>query len=87
MDLEFNKIFGFFLKQKGIIAKFKKTDYGYRTYDNKWKLFKASASIMNIKPAKVYNGYDYDNGIEETKFQILQKVDKISIAFVYTKLI
>ena len=86
-DIEFNKLFGFFLNKKGIAPKFKKTEYGYRTYNGAWKLFVNSLSITHIKPAKVYNGYDYDNGIEETKYEIIKKPHSIDVHFLYTKLI
>jgi len=88
MDIEFNKVFGFFLKHKGVLkSKFKKTDYGYRTYDNKWKLFERTSSISFMKPIRVYNGCDYDDEIEETRFQIIKSLEKISIEFLYTKII
>jgi hypothetical protein len=86
-EKQLNKIFGFFLNKKGVNQKFRKTKYGYRTYDNTWKLFANTLSIIHTKPAKVYNGYDYDNGIEESKYQIIKREASIDIAFLYTKLI
>lgn len=86
-ESQLNKIFGFFLNKKGVIPKFRKTEYGYRTYNNAWKLFKNTLSITHIKPTKVYNGCDYDNGIEETKYQILKRETSIDIVFLYTKII
>jgi len=86
-EIEFNKLFGFFLNKKGISPQFRKTDYSYRTFDGAWKLFKNSLSIIHVKPAKVYNGYDYDNGIEETKYEIIKKPHSIDVLFLYTKLI
>lgn len=83
--MEFNKIFAYFLKHSGIEPKFRKTNYGYRTYDNKWKLYEGSLSIIRSVPAKVYNGYDYDHGIEETKYKIVQKPDMVSMIFEYKK--
>lgn len=85
-NIEFNRLFAFFLDKKGVVPKFRKTKYGYRTFDNTWKLFEDTLSITHIKPAKVYNGYDYDDGLEETKYEIKKHLEKISIEFVYTKL-
>ncbi len=87
LKAELNKVFAFFLEKQGIKPSFKKTNYGYRTYDNKWKLFEGSLSIIRSVPAKIYNGYDYDIGTEETKYQIVQKPDMISMMLVYKKLI
>lgn len=87
-EMNLNNVFGYFLKQKGIqTPRFKKTKYGYKTYDGVWKLFSNSLSIVMIKPAKVYNGHDYDNGYEEQNYSIIPKEDKISIVFNYTRLI
>jgi hypothetical protein len=85
--IEFNKLFGFFLTKKGISPQFRKTDYGYRTFDGAWKLFKNSLSIIHTKSARVYNGYDYDNGIEETKYEIVKMPHSVDVHFLYTKLI
>lgn len=86
-EAQLNKIFGFFLNKKGVVPKFRKTEYGYRTYDNAWKLYKNTLSIIHTKPAKVFNGYDYDKGIEESKYQILKRETSIDVVFLYTKLI
>jgi hypothetical protein len=86
-SIEFNKLFGFFLNKKGISPQFKKTDYGYRTFDGAWKLFKNSLSIIHTKSARVFNGYDYDNGIEETTYEIVKMPHSVDVHFLYTKLI
>ncbi|WP_294963349.1 hypothetical protein [Sulfurimonas sp.] len=85
-DIEFNKLFRFFLDKKGIKKEFRKTNYGYRTYDNTWKLFTNSLSITFTKPVKVYNGYDYDNSYEETKYIIEQVPQSVNVHFVYKKI-
>ena len=86
-EINFNKLFGFFLNKKGITPKFKKTRYGYRTYDSRWKLFSKSLSITCMKSVKVYNGYDYDRSFEETKYKIEQVTNAINVYFVYRKII
>ncbi|SMP89597.1 hypothetical protein SAMN06314019_11010 [Epsilonproteobacteria bacterium SCGC AD-311-C15] len=85
--IEFNKLFGFFLNKKGLSPHFRKTNYGYRTFDNTWKLFINSLSIVHTIPAKVYNGYNYDNGIEETKYEIVKMPHSVDVHFIYKKLI
>ncbi len=85
--MEMNKIFAFFLKKKGINPMMKRTAYGFRTYDGKWKLFIKSMSIMHTKRTKVYNGCDYDNAIEESKYQIVQREGAIDLVFTYTRII
>ncbi|MBW6487509.1 hypothetical protein [Sulfurimonas sp.] len=84
---QLNKIFGFFLNKKGVVPKFRKTKYGYRTYNSAWKLFKNTLSIVYTKPTKIYNGCDYDNGTEETRYQIIKREASIDIVFLYTKII
>lgn len=82
-----NKVFAYFLTKIGVEPKFRKTEYGYRTYNGAWKLFGDSLSIVHSKPAKVFNGYDYSSGIEESKWQIIKKERSIDIVFLYKKLI
>ena len=85
----YNRLFGFFLKEKGVEnPKFKKTKFGYQTYGSKdiWRLFKKTNSITLCKPCRTYNGYDYDNSLEESKF-IIKLEETIKIAFLYTKII
>ena len=86
-EIPFNKLFGFFLNKKQITTKFRKTEYGFRTFNGAWKLFENSMSITHTKPAKVYNGYDYDNGLEESKYKIVKREKSIDVIFLYTKLI
>ncbi len=50
-------------------------------------LFTNSMSIVHTKPARVYNGFDYDNGIEETKYEIIKMPHSVDVHFLYTKLI
>ncbi len=44
-------------------------------------------SIVHTIPAKVYNGYNYDNGIEETKYEIVKMPHSVDVHFIYKKLI
>jgi len=83
-----NQVFAFFLSHKGITPKFRKTDYGYRTFNSMWKAFKESMTITKIETVKVYNGYDYDTSLEETKYRIEQCSDgQTHIHFLYRKVI
>lgn len=85
--IPFNKLFAFFLSKRGVPTKFKKTEYGYKTYDNKWQLFTEKMSIVHLKPVKVFNGYDYDSGLEETKYAIIEKQSSIDVILLYVKTI
>lgn len=84
--IEFNRLFGFFLNKKGITPKFRKTKYGYRTYDGVWRLFKNSLTITKTLNTKSYNGYDYDDAYEETKYRIEKTIDQVThVHFMYRK--
>lgn len=86
-EIEFHRLFGFFLNKKGVNPKFRKTKYGYRTYDGVWRLFTDSLSITRTQDVKVYNGYDYDNSYEETKYKIEQTIDLVThVHFLYKKI-
>lgn len=87
LDIPFNKLFGFFLKQKGASPRFRKIDTGYRTYDKTWILSIANMSITQLKPVKEWNGYEYEYRCEETRYSIRKKENSLDVVFLYTKLI
>lgn len=83
-----NQVFAFFLKHKGVTPKFRKTAFGYRTFNSMWKAFEDSMTITKLEPVKVYNGYDYDDSLEETKYRIVQdSMGHTDIHFIYKKII
>ena len=84
---EYNKIFGFFLNKKGIKPKFRKTKYGYRTYDNLWKLFRDKDQIVRQKMVSVLCGREYEQKLEEQIYKIIKLPESISIRFVAERLI
>ncbi len=87
--IKWNKLFAIFLTKNGIsIPKFKKTDYGFRTYDNVWKLFKNTLQITKTTYEEIYNGYDYDKQLSESKYQVVIRDDLsgVDIRFVSKKI-
>jgi hypothetical protein len=87
LDIPFNKLFGFFLKQKGVSPRFRKIDAGYRTYDKSWILSILTMSITHLKPIRVWNGYEFEVKCEETRYVIKRKEKSLHVVFLYTKLI
>ncbi len=83
--MELNKLFGLFLKHMGVSQKFKKAEYGYRTYDNAYKIFKESMTITYIRHVVTFVHGEYEKAIEESKWQITNKETGVSIDLVYTK--
>jgi len=86
-DNEYNKIFAFFLSKKGIVPKFRKTDFGYRTYNSVWKLFKNKDQIVSHKAIPIYNNGEYESRLEERIYKIVRLPNSIDINFVAERLI
>lgn len=85
--IEFNKLMAFFLEKQGINKKFRSCNYGYRTYDNSWKLFKERLQIVHHKNVKSFMHGEYVNMLEETVFSIIQSAKSVKVSLVYKKLI
>lgn len=86
-DDEYNKVFGFFLNKKGITSKFRKTAYGYRTYNNIWKLFKSKDQIVSHKAVSIYCNGEYESRLEERIYKIVRLPKSIDISFIAERLI
>lgn len=86
-DDEYNKIFGFFLNKKGIKPQFRKTEYGYRTYNNVWKLFKDKDQIVRQKMVSVLCGREYEQRLEERIYKIVKLPKSIDVNFLAERLI
>lgn len=84
---ELNQIFDWFLKFKGVKTNFRKTSYGYRTYDNKWKIFEQTNRIIHATFTSHYNGYDYDKAIQEVTYEFKQKEKEIEFNLLFTRII
>jgi len=74
---EARKMFAYFLKEIGVEVKFKKTDYGYRTYDNQWKIFINQKKIVRHRNIRVWETYEYVNKLEELSFMLSKETDCI----------
>ena len=80
-----NKLFGYFLNKMGEIPKLRKTNYGYITFNGAWRFFLDTLTITQTKPIKLFNGYDYDSRIEESKYIVVQDEGNIKVQFVLRK--
>lgn len=87
LQRDINQIFAWWLKFKGVLPKFKKTSYGYRTYDNRWKIFEKTNRIIHTTSTSHYNGYDYDKAVEEAVYEFKQKQKEIEFNFLFTQVI
>lgn len=84
--VENNKIFGYFLKKIGEVAKFRKTKYGYVTFDGVWRFFADSLTITKTNIIKEFNGYDYDKRTEESIYNVVMNNNSaIKIQFALKK--
>ena len=83
--VQVHKVFGYFLKKVGVFSKFRKTKYGYSTFDRVWRLFLDTLTITQTKSIKLFNGYDYDTRSEESKYMIVNDDGVIKIKFVLRK--
>lgn len=86
--IKWNKLFAVFLNKNGISnPKFKKTSYGFRTYDNVWKLFINTLQITKVSSEKIFNGYDYDMKLAEANYRVVirQDLSGVDIKFVSKK--
>lgn len=84
--VENNKIFGYFLKKIGEVAKFRKTKYGYVTFDGVWRFFADSLTITKTNTIKEFNGYDYDKRTEESIYNVVMNNNSaIKIQFALKK--
>jgi hypothetical protein len=86
-DDEYNKVFGFFLNQNGITPQFRKTKYGYRTYDSVWKLLKNKDQIVRHKTVSILCGREYEEKLEERIYKIVKLPKRINISFFLERLI
>ena len=77
----------YFLKKNGVNKKFRSCDYGYRTYDKSWKLFKSKLQIVHHRTVECFEHGEYVSKLEETVYLIKQAVDSVSVTFAYKKLI
>ena len=90
---DYRKIFGFFLKAKKVAKnpKFKKTNYGYKTFDSlalgNWKIFKNKNQIVKHKTIKEFRHGEYHELLEETIFNIVQFPNEIKIIPIAVKVI
>ncbi len=74
-----NKVFAFFLKENNIQTKMKKEKYGYRTLDNKWKIFENSLTIIEERKGSWFNGHEYEDAVDiiTYKIELLEKTLRI----------
>lgn len=92
-DEEYRKFFGFFIKANNIMKnpKFKKTDYGFRTFTNldlgNWKLFKSKNQIVKHRTVEKLLHGEYVKCLEETVYKIIKYPNKIKATFVELKTI
>ncbi|HJE03611.1 MAG TPA: hypothetical protein K8U92_07000 [Aliarcobacter thereius] len=80
-----NKVFAYFLNKIGETTKFRKTKYGYMTFDGVWRYFVDNSTITRTKSIKEFNGYDYDSKIEESKYMVINNEGAIKIQFALSK--
>jgi len=86
MTKNLNKLFAYFLSEKKIPKNFKATSYGYRTYDNSWKLLKDKLQIVHHQNVKYFENGEYTNKLEEIVFKITQVPGLLKVDFVEKKL-
>lgn len=84
---EFHKLMAYFLKEKNIHKKFRRTDYGYRTYDNTWKLFEDKLRIAHHKTVRCFEHGEYVDKLEETLYSIKEVPGFVKVDFVSRRLI
>lgn len=86
--IKWNKLFAIFLEKNGAIANFRRTDYGYRTYDGAWKFFRDNLTIIHTTYEEIYNGYDFDKKLAEAKYQVVIRKDLsgVDVKFMNKKL-
>jgi len=77
-----NKVFGYFLSQKGVNPKFTKTKYGYRTYDSVWKFYLNSFTITKTEYEKEYNGFEHISVCYTSKYMLVAVDGKSTIRFI-----
>jgi len=87
--IETRKLFGYFLsQQKNLVqSKFRKTDVGYRTYDNTWKIFPQLFQITKTIKEKISCGYnDYCVITKEYIYQIVKNDEgRVQVRFSHMK--
>jgi len=69
---EARKLFAFFLGKIGVEVKFRKTDYGYRTYDSKYKIFIEKNRIVRHRNVRIWKVFEYRYMLEELVFEIVR---------------
>lgn len=77
--IQFNKLMAYFLKEKGIKKEFRSCNYGYKTYDSSWKLFKEKLQIVHHKTVKCFEHGEYVNKLEETVYSITQVTGFVNV--------
>jgi len=84
---ESRKFFAYFLKAIKVNVKFRKTDYGYRTYDNQYKIFINQNRIVRHRTVRVWSIYEYVNKLEEKSYSINKEVGRIVANYIGISLI
>ena len=82
-----NAIFALFLENfVGTKYLFKKTNFGYRTFNNEFTYYTDQNIINHRRKVREYNGYDYDVCMEEIKYKIEVSINQISVFLVSKKI-
>ena len=85
--IPFNQLMAYFLDKTGVNKNFCSCDYGYRTYDNSWKLFKERLQIVHHKTVTCFEHGEYVSKLEETVYSITQVVGSVRVTFLSKTLI
>ena len=84
---ECRKIFAYFLNAKEIKQNFRRESYGYRTYNNSWKIFVNQRIIVRHLYTQVYVNGEYKTRLQEKIYKIERFTDRIKMSFFLERLI
>jgi len=84
---ECRKIFAYFLNAKEIKQNFRRESYGYRTYNNSWKIFVNQKVIARHLYTQVLVNGEYETKLQERIYKIERFTDCVKITFFLARLI
>ena len=84
---ECRKIFAYFLNAKEIKQDFRRESYGYRTYNNTWKIFVDQKIIVKHTYMQAYIDGEYVSKLQERIYKIERFTDRIKMTFFLERLI
>jgi len=84
---ESRKIFAYFLNAKEIKQYFKGEGYGYRTYNNQWKIFHERNIIVKHNYVQIFVNGEYESRLQEIIYTITRNPNSIDIRFYCERLI